>query len=140
MRTPHCRLWLAGLLFCGVIASCSGGGRGSSGFDVNAENAAIEEALTSRQCVDFQGLAICAANAAETPTPGSPSPTPAASSVDTALGNLLAIDCVQSTPGSCTYTLTFTPHGFPPATTFRVLARAVPPEGPWVLGTDPVPS
>jgi hypothetical protein len=190
MRAQQC-LWLAGLLLSPVIVGCAGG-RGSSGFDVNAENAAIGRALTSQQCVDFQGLTICPAaagppapSASPTPvpsttpagptppsvtptlasaTPASPTPTVAsatppsatptlaisrtgtatpggAPSIGTELGNGTSIDCIQYAPGqSCAFTLTFAPQAFSPATTFRVLARAVAPDGPWLVGGDPVPS
>jgi hypothetical protein len=189
MRAQEC-LWLAGLLLGPVIMGCSGG-RGSSGFDINAENTAINQALTSQKCVDFQGLTICPAAAGTpapsfsptpvpsmtpisptppsvTPTPASPTPSsvtptlasPTATatptlpisrtgtatplgtpSIATTLGNSTSIDCVQYGPGQpCAFTLTFAPQAFPPATTFRVLARAIAPDGPWLLGGDPVPS
>ena len=131
---------------------CDGRG-GSSGLDISGENAAISQALESQECVDFQGLTICPAEVAGTPTP---TPTPAtptpvssrtatatpggAPSVETTLGNATAIDCVQSASGEpCRFTLTFAPHAFPLATMFRVVARTVAPDGPWVVGADPVP-
>src|SRR5262249_607904 len=62
-------------------------------------------------------------------------------SVETGLGAATTIDCVQNTPGGpCTFTLSFRPRGFAAGTRLRVLARAIPPEGPWVLGADPVAS
>jgi len=165
MHARHSRWW-TGLLVAAALAGCNGG-RGSSGFDVNSENEAISRALASRECVDFQGLTICPANAEITPTPSpsatpppsttpsglTPSPTPTRGTptgtatpggtpnIETTLGDATAIDCTQYAPGgSCAYTLTFTPHSFLPGTGFRVLARAVAPNGAWMLGTDPTAS
>ena len=146
------RFTLAIVLLLAALAGCDGRG-GSSGFDINHENAAIRVALTTQECVDFGGLMICPANVTGTPTPTTtpaiPTPTTSRTAtvtpgseprVDTVPGNATAIDCVQYAPGSCTSTLTFIPQAFPPGTTFRVLSRAGTPDSPWVLGADPVPS
>lgn len=55
-----------------VLAACTGSG--SSGFDINAEGAAITQALQEQRCVDFEGLTICPADV--TPTPVNPTTTP----------------------------------------------------------------
>lgn len=70
-----------------IVCGCAGGS-GSGGFDIAAENAAIDQALETKECIDFKGLQICAAaTATQTPpvgtptaqaTPVSPPPTPAA--------------------------------------------------------------
>jgi len=98
--TPRKRarwMWLI-LLSC-ILAGCAGGS-GSSGFDVLAENAAIQQALDSQDCEVFEGLTICAAGGkapptdtpvapAQTPT-GTPRPTNTARPTSTALSNLTA--------------------------------------------------
>ncbi len=122
---------LAAFLLAVLTAGCTGG-RGSSGFDINNENATISQALETQQCLDFQGLRICSATASA--AAGTPR-------VDTDLGNATSINCFQQTLGGpCTLTLTFVPLAFPSGTTFRVLARADAASGPWVLGTNPVPA
>jgi hypothetical protein len=79
-------LWLIAL-WC-VLSGCAGGS-GSSGFDVLAENAAIDQALDSDGCEIFEGLTICAAapepTASETPIApaATPSETPTIASSDT---------------------------------------------------------
>src|SRR5579862_3185283 len=118
----------AGLLLAALIAGCSGG-RGSSGFDVTSENAAILQALATQQCVDFQGLRICSATSTAAGTPH----------VETDLGNATTVNCFQATLGGpCAVTLTFVPQAFPSGTTFKVLARAGASDAPWVLGSAPV--
>lgn len=59
-----------------LLGACAGGS-GSSGFDIR-ENFAIEQALDSQQCVDFEGLVICPAVPA---APTTPSPTVTATPV-----------------------------------------------------------
>ena len=68
-------LWLIAL-WC-VLSGCAGGS-GSSGFDVLAENAAIDQALDSDGCEIFEGLTICAAapEPTATETPIAPAATP----------------------------------------------------------------
>ncbi len=140
------------VLLLAFLGGCDGRG-GSSGFDVTAENAAIRMALMAQECVDFDGLTICPANVPGIPTPsatpatptsissGTPTGTPAsAPSVQLLLGNASTIDCVEYAPGSCTFTLTFTPQGFAPGTAFRVLSRSGVPDSLWALAADPVPS
>ncbi len=136
------RFTLAIVLLLAPLGGCDGRG-GSSGLDINSENAAISRALATRQCLDFQGLRICpaAASITETPTPGSSSTaTPAgAPSIDTDLGNATSIDCFQSMPGgSCTFILRFTAQAFAANTTFEALSRADASSNPWVIGADPV--
>ena len=145
--------WFAfgSLLLLAALVGCDGRG-GSSGFDVTSENAAISQALDRQQCVDFRGLAICPVESEATPiptaTPASPTPvgsptatiTPGGTpSVATTLDGATAIDCVQNASGPCRFTLTFTTQAFAPATLFRVLFRTIAPDGPWVVGADPVP-
>jgi hypothetical protein len=79
-------LWLAPMILALLLAACVGGS-GSSGFDIS-ENFAIEQALDSQECVDFEGLIICPAAPAPTAgptitatptftaTPAPPEPTP----------------------------------------------------------------
>lgn len=134
------RFTLAIVLVLAPLGGCDGRG-GSSGLDINNENAAISQALEKQHCLDFQELTICPADefANETPTAATATPggTP---SVDTSLANATSIDCFQSVPGgSCTFILRFVPRAFPSDTTFTVLARAGVSSSPWVLGADPVP-
>ena len=74
-------VWVLWLFMGSLLAACAGGS-GSSGFDdfPNAENAAINQALSQQSCVDFHGLSICPADTAPltvSPTPTSvPSTTP----------------------------------------------------------------
>ena len=64
-----------------TLAACSGGS-GSSGFDAfPSENAAIQQALDSQQCVEREGLMICAADAGFTPPAESPTPTPTGTTI-----------------------------------------------------------
>jgi len=65
MRAPR-SFWLLLLLVGGTLTACAGG-RGSSGFDIS-ENAAIGRVINTQQCVDHQGLTICPADYAATPT------------------------------------------------------------------------
>jgi Protein of unknown function (DUF1566) len=128
------RFILTIVLLLAPLAGCDGRG-GSSGLDITSENAAISQALETRQCLDFQKLRVCPAGepAAATPTPGG------APSVETSLGNATSIDCFQSIPGGpCTFTLQFVPRAFPSNTTFEALARPDASSNPWVLGPDPV--
>ena len=66
-------LWLVALAMVATLAGCLGGS-GSSGFDIT-ENAAIEEAIDTQECQDFEGLVICPAAPRDTTIPTS-SPTP----------------------------------------------------------------
>jgi hypothetical protein len=128
------RFTLAIVLLLVPLGGCDGRG-GSSGFDINSENAAISRALATLQCLDFQGLRICPAGASmsETPTPA------AAPSIDTDLGNATSIDCFQAMPGgACTFILRFTAQAFAANTTFEALSRADASSNPWVIGADPV--
>lgn len=72
--------WLA-RLGCVVLLSACSGGSGSSGFDVSAENAAIDTALQTNNCTMNDGLTICRSGS-EAPTP-SPSASPSASATPT---------------------------------------------------------
>jgi hypothetical protein len=134
------RLTIAIVLILIPLWGCDGRG-GSSGFDVNSENATISQALQKRQCLAFQELTICPADGFANETPTAATATPGGTpSVDTPLANATSIDCFQSIPGgSCTFVLRFAPRAFPSNTTFKVLSRAGGSSNPWVLGTDPVP-
>jgi hypothetical protein len=63
--------WLMAVALMGMLAGCLGGS-GSSGFDIT-ENVAIQEAIDTQECQEFEGLVICPA---EPRSPGVPSPTP----------------------------------------------------------------
>lgn len=58
---------------CAVLLAACSGGSGSSGFDVSAENTAIDTALATQDCTVNDGLTICPSGA-EVPT-SSPSPS-----------------------------------------------------------------
>lgn len=156
------RQWLRfAMILVGALLTGCAGGRGSSGFDVTPENAAITTALATRQCVEVDGLQICPANESSGSTP-SASPTPAASGtpaspppvsatpvpsptaprplprVDTTVTGTGPIDCIQEPNGACRFTLVFTPLGFPAAASFRVAGRE--PNGLWQISTMPIPT
>lgn len=67
-------LWLVTVMLIGALAGCLGGS-GSSGFDNITENAAIQEAIDTQECQDFEGLVICPAEQGVEAGP-SASPTP----------------------------------------------------------------
>ncbi len=102
-RRWHVLLWC--LLGCG-LAACAGGS-GSSGFDIQSENAAIQQALSAQRCVQHESLIICPAAEPGTPAPSATPtathepPQPTATPVSSA-----------STPGSFP---TATPTGAPTA-------------------------
>src|SRR5215475_6692394 len=125
------------IVLLALLCGCDGRG-GSSGLDVSSENAIIGRALEQQSCLDFEDLRICPAGedeGAPTPTPGGSSP-----SVETSLGTAESIQCVQLAPGAaCMASLTFIPRAFPSGTAFRILVRTVGPDGPWMVGADPVP-
>jgi hypothetical protein len=153
------------LLLGALLAGCAGG-RGSSGFDINAENAAIVTALATRQCVEVDGLMICPANesaatppaasptptasptplgptpASPTPARATPTPTATASSprVDITVSSAGPIACLQEPNGACRFSFAFTPSGFPPTANFRVAARDAVSNGPWQIGAVPIAS
>jgi hypothetical protein len=156
------RLWFGTFLLAAVTAGCAGG-RGSSGFDISAENSAIARALTTRECVEVPGLTICpadqtvptptptatAASTPPTPTatpPTPPGPTPTSTpnpfpGIDTGLENVTAVACTLPQPGNaCEYNFTFTPHGFAPGTIFRTATRSSALGSLWQLGPDPAAS
>jgi len=90
------------MLACGALLAACAGGSGSSGFDVAAENAAINRALQSQGCEVIQGLTICAS--------GSPTPTPASTATSTP-GIPAFTPTATGTPASAaTPTTTTTPH------------------------------
>lgn len=110
-----------------VLAAC--GGSGSSGFDITSENAAIERALETQECVVFEGLMVCPADAV--------APADGPEHVDTSFDHAGSVSCGQRSPGGpCNFMLRFAPVGFPPGTIFRVAARRTEPEGPWEIGTE----
>src|SRR5262249_11937794 len=63
--------------FCAVVLAGCAGGSGSSGFDLAAENAAIDQALDSGGCGTEHGLTICAPIQTRPPpaVPAGPTPT-----------------------------------------------------------------
>jgi hypothetical protein len=77
---PHA-LWLATL--CCILASACAGGSGSSGFDIAAENAAIDQALGSQSCTENAGLTICASTGEIGPV-HTPEPTASATGIPSA--------------------------------------------------------
>lgn len=94
-------LWLIAL-WC-VLAGCAGGS-GSSGFDVLAENAAIDQALDMDGCETFEGLTICAAapEAPATETPIAPAATPS----ETATAAVTDTPSPTATPPPIDFTFT----------------------------------
>jgi hypothetical protein len=100
--------WRHILLACVLtfgLSACAGGS-GSSGFDIQSENAAIEAALTEQHCVQHESLAICPA--AESGATPSPTPPPTAASTPTTTA--------AAPPPSSTPSTTRTPGGFATAT------------------------
>ncbi len=114
-----------------TLAAC--GGSGSSGFDIANENAAIERALETRECVGFENLIVCPADAV--------APAHGPEHVDTNLDPTGSVSCEQRSPGGrCNFMLAFAPVGFPPDTIFRVASRRSDPGAPWAIGVEPVRS
>ncbi len=115
--TTRRSLWCMCGLLALMLTACEGGS-GSSGFDVHSENAAIQQALSTQQCVQHESLTICPA--AQAGTPPSPTPPPPATTTPTATAPLaestptasLAPASPTGTPG----TGVFTPGAFPTAT------------------------
>jgi len=85
-------VWLVAL-GC-ALAACAGGS-GSSGFDSfpSSENAAIQQALDERRCVERQGLTICPADETRALTPVAPTPTATGTPV-----NIVDTPAPQRTP------------------------------------------
>ena len=133
---------LAALLFGG----CLDGGRGSSGFDLEA--ALIERVLTQQRCESRESVLFCPADqqpAGATPTPtmaSTPptppiSPTPTATAVpmrrvDTGLANGTSIACTRERASDpCRLTFSFQAFGFGGAPALRVAAQLRPPGIGW---------
>jgi len=119
--SSHRRLALAWVLvLCGLVAGCAGGS-GSSGFDVAAENRAIDHALATDTCTVVDGLTICASSSAPSPTATTivvePTFTPTASIEPSATRTTTAMIQRSRTPTStpsaptATATSTGTPDG-----------------------------
>ena len=129
-----------GCLCCLLALTACEGGSGSSGFDVRSENAAIQQALDTQQCVQHESLAICpAASAGKTPSPTPPPSAHAATTTvsparNTPTASPAAVSPTgtpggsDSTPGAST---TPTPSAVPitsaVATATGVPTRTVPP-------------
>jgi len=109
--------WLAVFGCAVVLAACAGGGSGSSGFDVSAENTAIDTALATNDCTMNDGLTICPSGA-EVPTP-SPSPSV------TVTMPLPQVTATAREPASPTATLPF-PMTATPTPTFHVADTPTP--------------
>lgn len=103
-RSLWCMCWLLAL----TLTACEGGS-GSSGFDVRSENAAIQQALSTQQCVQHESLTICPA--AHAGTPPSPTPPPSAATTPTATP-----PPAENTPTGTPGPGVFTPGEFPTAT------------------------
>lgn len=128
--TPRKRagwMWLI-LLSC-ILAGCAGGS-GSSGFDVLAENAAIQQALDSQDCDVFEGLTICAAGgeAPATDTPVAPAQTPTGTPRPTSTARPTSTEQSRRTPTPSENGATGTPTGTPIAigTATRTATLAAP--------------
>ncbi len=90
------------------------GGSGSSGFDVSAENTAIQQVLNEQRCIARDGLTICPAG----PTAGPPTPTPTATRPPTALATATVTATAGATPAAtATRVATPAPSSPPPAAT-----------------------
>jgi hypothetical protein len=119
LAVRHRAVWLAAL--CCVVASCAGGS-GSSGFDIAAENAAIDRALGSQHCTENAGLTICASTGeigpVQTPEPTAtatviPSandhPTPPTTTTPTAVFATATTTRVANATATPTHTATLVP-------------------------------
>lgn len=123
--------WLVGPLLALLLAGCAGGS-GSSGFDIAAENMAIQDALDSNQCEIFEGLTICpAASPPPRPTPtntaplATPSETPTETATPTRTGTRGSLTMTPAAEG--TPTTTTTPvFGSPTPTGTALGATATP--------------
>lgn len=99
-----------------LVAAC--GGSGSSGFDLAAENAAIDKALDTGTCQMDQGLTICASGATSSPTmpPASPTPTTTVAPTDSATPTATQRGITPTaTTTASSVTGTPTPTGTPPS-------------------------
>lgn len=144
-KTPR-GVGLAWMLVPLLLGGCLDGGRGSSGFDLEA--ALIERVLTTQRCLSRDAVVFCPADqqgAAVTPTPtpaatppspgASPTPTATAAPlrrVDTGLANGASIACTRARQGDrCHLTFSFQALGFGTMPALRVAAQMRPPGMGW---------
>jgi hypothetical protein len=131
--------WRWGLLFLLGLGLTACSGSGSSGFDGPhndtlsptrlAENALIAGLLQDSTCIECDGLLVCPTDADLTPEGVVVSSTPAEPHFPETM------ICQQDRTGApCRLALTFTLEGFAPASTFRVAARPVVSNAPWLVG------
>lgn len=118
-KPPRSRAgWMGLIALCCALAGCAGGS-GSSGFEIAAENNAIQKALDTDECEIFEGLTICpAASPAPTDTPVAPAATP--SSTPSATETQSQGNLTQTPTDHGTVTPTTSPpmvEGTPSATT-----------------------
>lgn len=129
-------------------AGCSGGGRGSSGFDLKEEQV-IREVLDSGRCEESDGLLICPSDPDEveatptpethTPVPETPGPTATPEPVViTTLKDVSTLPCVRLGKSSlCAVVFDFTAEHLPPEAVFRVATRSSAPATAWQLQMPP---
>jgi hypothetical protein len=124
-------LWLVAVTVTGLLAGCLGGS-GSSGFDIT-ENAAIQEAIDTQECQDFEGLVICPA---EPRSPAMPSATPSPTRTPPAPSLTPPAFDTPTLPNNTPAQVTTTPTSVPSATETQ---RAVETQTPVPTPSQPVP-
>jgi hypothetical protein len=122
------------LWFTLALAACTGGS-GSSGFDIfPTENAAIEQALDERRCVEREGLAICPADAEPVGVPSTPG-IPGLQ-IDFVVETAMLRCSLDALRANCSSALAFVASGFPPDTRFRLALRRFDADAEWTVGPE----
>lgn len=119
-----------------AVAGCAGGS-GSSGFDIAAENVAIELALAGQTCEPVEALTICAADGAGA-IPGTPGPGMSPAMVETNLDRPDGQAPCSPADDRCRVEVQFSPSGFPPETFYAVAWREAAAPADWHLAPQPV--
>lgn len=105
-----------------ALGACAGGS-GSGGFDIT-ESAAIRQAIEAYECVRVDTLVICPMTQPGEDAPGS-------ERVDATMAAAETVPCLEMA-GTCTFTPTFLPGGFPDGARFNIASRQSDTD-PWMV-------